>query len=211
MCSTIHSVNEEHHWTIYPYMFACGLTHWGWHKMTSTSQTTFKCICVNENLWILMKISLNFIQKGWINNIPQLVPIMASRWPGDNPWSEPMMVSLLTHICVTRPQWVNWSVLDNSRYMHNTGDENSLHEKWNRSLNISTQDINFHREANDFIDNKGLLLTTISGYYYLCVCLCAVCVCVCGVGEREGQIEREGGARSDINEPFLRIVHERWV
>ena len=26
---------------------------------------------------------------------------------GDKPWSEPMMVNLLTHICVTRPQWVN--------------------------------------------------------------------------------------------------------
>ena len=26
--------------------------------------------------------------------------------PGDKPLSEPMMVRLLTHICVTRPQWV---------------------------------------------------------------------------------------------------------
>ena len=25
--------------------------------------------------------------------------------PGDNPLSEPMMVSLLTHVCITRPQW----------------------------------------------------------------------------------------------------------
>ena len=25
---------------------------------------------------------------------------------GDKPLSEPMMVSLMTHICVTRPQWV---------------------------------------------------------------------------------------------------------
>ena len=31
---------------------------------------------------------------------------MAWRRPGDKPLSEPMMVSLLTHICVTRPQWV---------------------------------------------------------------------------------------------------------
>ena len=27
---------------------------------------------------------------------------------GDKPLSEPMMVSLMTHICVARPQWVNW-------------------------------------------------------------------------------------------------------
>ena len=32
---------------------------------------------------------------------------MAWRWSGDKPLSEPMMVRLPTHICVTRPQWVN--------------------------------------------------------------------------------------------------------
>ena len=32
---------------------------------------------------------------------------MAWRRLGDRPLSEPMMVSLLTHICVTRPQWIN--------------------------------------------------------------------------------------------------------
>ena len=31
---------------------------------------------------------------------------MACRLVGAKPLSEPMMVSLLTHICVTRPQWV---------------------------------------------------------------------------------------------------------
>ena len=39
--------------------------------------------------------------------IPALVQIMAWRRSGDKPLSEPMMISLLTHICVTRPQWVN--------------------------------------------------------------------------------------------------------
>ena len=32
---------------------------------------------------------------------------MAWRQPGDKPLSKPMMVSLLRHICITRPQWVN--------------------------------------------------------------------------------------------------------
>ena len=36
---------------------------------------------------------------------------MAWRRSGDKPLSEPMMVSLLTHICVTRPQWVNPHIL----------------------------------------------------------------------------------------------------
>ena len=49
-------------------------------------------------------MSLKFVAKGPINNIPALVQIMAWRRPGDKPLSEPMVVGLLTHICVTRPQ-----------------------------------------------------------------------------------------------------------
>ena len=66
----------------------------------------FKCIFLNENVWIPIEISLKFVPKGPINNIPALVQIMAWRGPGDKPLSEPMMVRLPTHICVTLPQWV---------------------------------------------------------------------------------------------------------
>ena len=66
----------------------------------------FKCISLNENIWISIEISLKFVRKGSINNIPALVLIMAWRQPGDKPLSGPMMVRLPTHICVTRPQWV---------------------------------------------------------------------------------------------------------
>ena len=66
----------------------------------------FKCIFFNENVWISITISMKFAPKGPINDIPALVQIMAWRRPGDKPLSEPMMVSLLTHLCVTRPQWV---------------------------------------------------------------------------------------------------------
>ena len=67
----------------------------------------FKWIFLNENVWISIKMSLRFVPKVPINNIPTLVQIMAWRRSGDKPLSEPMMDSLLTHICVTRPQWVN--------------------------------------------------------------------------------------------------------
>ena len=66
----------------------------------------FKWIFLNEIIWISIKISLTFVHRGPINNIPSLVQIMAWRQPGDKPLSEPMMVRLATHICVTRPQWV---------------------------------------------------------------------------------------------------------
>ena len=68
---------------------------------------TFKRIFVNENVRILIEISLKFVPNGPINNIPALVQVMAWRLPGDKPLSEPMMVCLPKHIWVTRPQWVN--------------------------------------------------------------------------------------------------------
>ena len=67
----------------------------------------FKCLFVNENIWISIKISLQFVPKGPMNNIPALVQIMAWRRSCDKPLSEPMMASLQTPIYVTRPQWVN--------------------------------------------------------------------------------------------------------
>ena len=70
---------------------------------------TFKHIFMNENVRFSINISLKFVPKGLINNIPELVQIMAWRRPGDKPLSEPMMVNLLAHLCVTRPQWVNWA------------------------------------------------------------------------------------------------------
>ena len=69
------------------------LTHWVRDKMDDI----FKCIFLDENLWISINISLNFVSKDSINNIPALVQMMAPNrclkqwWP-----------SLLTHICVTR-------------------------------------------------------------------------------------------------------------
>ena len=67
----------------------------------------FKRIFFNENVWISIKISLGFVPKGPINNIPALVQIIAWHCSDNKPLSEPMMVSLLTHKCVTQPQWVN--------------------------------------------------------------------------------------------------------
>ena len=64
------------------------------------------CISLIENISIPIKISLKFVPGAPISNIPALVQIMAWRRPGDKPLSGPMMISLPTLICVTRPQWV---------------------------------------------------------------------------------------------------------
>ena len=66
----------------------------------------FTRIFINENCCIFIKFSLKYVRKDPNDNNPALVQIMAWRRSGDKLLSEPMMVSLPTHICVTRPQWV---------------------------------------------------------------------------------------------------------
>ena len=93
------------------------LTHWGRDKMDAISQTTY------SNAFSWMKIGVFwwkfhwnlFPMQGPINHIPALVQIMAWRLRGDKPLSEPMLVSLLTHIYVTWPQWVNSWIVERSR------------------------------------------------------------------------------------------------
>ena len=83
-----------------------------WHESRDKMVVTLadgplKYKFINTNVLISIKISLKFVPRGPIYNIPALVQIMAWYRPGDKPLSEPMMVSLLPHICITRPPWVN--------------------------------------------------------------------------------------------------------
>ena len=95
----------------------------------------FKCIFLNENVWNSTKISLNFVPKSPINSIPALVQTMAWHRPGDKPLSEPMMVSLLTHICVSRPQWVD--VSDGNRGQNKTNNQMTLQWRHNERDGVS--------------------------------------------------------------------------
>ena len=79
----------------------------------------FKCIFLNDNVWISLTISLKFVPKFRINHIPALAHIMAS---------ELMMVSLRPNICVTRPQWVNMSHMLQV-YCH-AFNNNTEHSRW---------------------------------------------------------------------------------
>ena len=72
--------------------------HWHRGKISVISQMT---------LWISPKISLKFVPNIRIYNIPTLFQIMAWRRPGDKPVFEPMMVSLLTHICASTSLGLN--------------------------------------------------------------------------------------------------------
>ena len=106
---------------------------------------TFKRIFLNENVRISNKISLKFVPKFPIDNIPALVQKMAWRRPGDKPLSEPMMVKLPTHVCVTRPQWVynNDNNNTNSCRSENGSPSEMLRPHWQfRQLSV---DVNISR------------------------------------------------------------------
>ena len=94
----------------------------------------FKCI-FNKNAWILITISLKFFTGCPINNIPALVKIKAWRCPRDKPLFEQMMFGLITHICVTRPQWVKYNVwLYNISYTTTKGIEMYLYPvSWHKT------------------------------------------------------------------------------
>ena len=91
-------------------------THWGRDKITAISQTTFSNTFSWMKTLVWIKMSLTFVPKGPINNIPALVQIIAWRLPGDKPLSKPIVVSLLMHICVTRPQWVKHFLIIYKRF-----------------------------------------------------------------------------------------------
>ena len=83
----------------------CYLWHHTFYRLNSLKLSDGTCASIN--VWIWLQISLKFVPEVRINNI----------LAGDKPLSEPMMVNLLTHICVTRPQWVNPSS-DSPVYIH---------------------------------------------------------------------------------------------
>ena len=66
----------------------------------------FKCIFVNENDWISIKISLKFIPKSPIDNKSVLDQVMAWRRQAPSHYLNQCWPSFLTHICGTRGRWV---------------------------------------------------------------------------------------------------------
>ena len=61
----------------------------------------FLCIFLNENVWISPGVSLKFVAKIRINNIPALVRLMVWHRLSGESLSEPMIVKSLTHVYVT--------------------------------------------------------------------------------------------------------------
>ena len=88
----------------------CFVLFWWYHQADSINtlrprqngrhfpDNIFKCIFLNEDEWILIKISLKFVPKGQINNKRALIQIMAWCQTGDKPLSEPHVGLVYWHI-----------------------------------------------------------------------------------------------------------------
>ena len=100
---------SKHHilYNIYISYILCGYYNAGPTLMLTVGPYIWSlCNYPMNTVRILIKISLKFVPKSPIKNIPALDQIMTWRRPGYKPLSEPMMIILLAHICVRWPQWV---------------------------------------------------------------------------------------------------------
>ena len=83
-------------------LISCGMNSKNTLRLTQKvhhfADNIFQCIFLNENVWILLKISLKVIPKVPINNFPTFIQMMAWHQASNKPLSEPMMLSLLTHM-----------------------------------------------------------------------------------------------------------------
>ena len=70
----------------------------------------FKCIFLNENIWISIKISLKFVPKGPVNNVPPSDEIMVLHPPGARHYLNQWWLDY-PHTCVTQPRWANGAFL----------------------------------------------------------------------------------------------------
>ena len=84
------------------------LKHWGRDEMVDIFQTTFPNTFSWKIIWISINISLKFVPRGPIHNVPALIPIIGS----DQAPSHYLIQWWLVYwrICVTRPQWVKVSI-----------------------------------------------------------------------------------------------------
>ena len=67
-------------------------THEGQDRMVTILRWHFICMFFSGNNWILIKIILNLVPKGSMNNKPALVQMITWHWTGNKPLSEITMV-----------------------------------------------------------------------------------------------------------------------
>ena len=115
----------------------------------------FKCIFLNGNIWMWIKISLKIVLKVLINNIPALVQTMAWHQPGNKPLSEQCW---LAYWCIYALLGLNelnyWCDMEISKLLANDSSRFKVpvHERMNWHINITK----FIHEHNFYSSKKCL-------------------------------------------------------
>ena len=129
--------------------------------MAANSQTTFS----NAFSWMKMfEFRLKFHWSLFPRIQLTLCQIMAWRRTGDKPLSEPMMVSLITHICVTRPQWVKGQMSPYSLPRNNISDDQYHILEWKNTPNIFALMCCLCLDSRPVCDTNVSILVTV----YIC-------------------------------------------
>ena len=115
----------------------------------------FRCIFVNENVWIAIDILLQFVPKVPINQIPGLVQIMAWHRPGDKPFSEPMMVRLLAYMRHSASMSFN---------------ETTPYVTWYMRVNTNCITGFCARNRNIICDKNQICMIAVLGVVNICLC-----------------------------------------
>ena len=106
---------------------------------------------LNAFSWMKICDLLKFIPTGLINNIPALFQIMDWCRPGGKPLFEPMMVSLQTHICVTRLLSVN-----ENRYVIYINHMITFFTRWSIIMSLSAIQLQWRNSERDGVSNHGV-------------------------------------------------------
>ena len=76
---------------------------------------------MNENLCILIWISLKYVPKGSIENKSAMVQVIVCRRTGDNRYLNQCLPSSPTHMCMIRERWANLVISCQKSLSHTAG------------------------------------------------------------------------------------------
>ena len=129
--------------------------------MAAIFQTTFpNAFSSMKTYEFRLRIHWGLFLRVRVINILALDQIMAWRRPGDKLLCEPMLFSLLTHICVTQPQWVNST---NALDAYNGVAKTSLFIVGSSLMSIRSNGVGIQTEARRPSDN---IITTLSWHWW---------------------------------------------
>ena len=100
----------------------------------------FKCILLNENLRILITISLKFVPNGSIEIMPALFLVTAWHGQAQGHYLNRWRSSLLAHKGITRPQWINNEMLYFSKLRASSRDSVGHSMKTNSKSSTTWED-----------------------------------------------------------------------